>query len=102
MSVQTDDLARMYRLFQRIPKGLDPIAEIFKEHVEGEGMKLVKDVAEAVEAKKERDAGGDMILPFVLVHTVSVCQYLLWTHTSTYDGPECVAVSIIICVVLSS
>eukprot|EP00877_Chromochloris_zofingiensis_P005717 jgi/Chrzof1/15146/Cz09g29020.t1 len=54
---KTDDLARMYRLFQRIPKGLDPIAEIFKEHVEGEGMKLVKDVAEAVEAKKERDAG---------------------------------------------
>lgn len=41
---QTDDLARMYRLFQRIPKGLDPVAEIFKEHVDTEGMKLVKEV----------------------------------------------------------
>jgi hypothetical protein len=54
---QTDDLARMYRLFSRITKGLDPIADCFKEHVESEGMKLVKQVAEAVEAKKEKDVG---------------------------------------------
>lgn len=47
----------MYRLFSRITKGLDPIADCFKEHVESEGMKLVKEVAEAVEAKKEKDAG---------------------------------------------
>jgi hypothetical protein len=48
----------MYRLFSRISKGLDPIADCFKEHVESEGMKLVKQVAEAAEAKKEKDAGG--------------------------------------------
>ena len=48
----------MYRLFQRIPKGLEPVADIFKEHVEGEGSKLVKEVTEAVETKKEKDAGG--------------------------------------------
>jgi hypothetical protein len=34
----------MYRLFNRISKGLDPIADCFKEHVESEGMKLVKQV----------------------------------------------------------
>jgi hypothetical protein len=28
------------------------------KHVESESMKLVKEVAEAVEAKKEKDAGG--------------------------------------------
>lgn len=44
LAPQTEDLARMYRLFQRIPKGLDPVAEIFKEHVDSEGMKLVKEV----------------------------------------------------------
>lgn len=54
---KTDDLARMYRLFSRISKGLDPITDCFKEHVESEGMKLVKQVAEAAEAKKEKDAG---------------------------------------------
>lgn len=53
---QTDDLARMYRLFHRIPKGLEPVAEIFKQHVEAEGNKLVKEVSEDVESKKE--AGG--------------------------------------------
>ena len=47
----------MYRLFQRIPKGLDPVAEIFKDHVEAEGNKLVKEVTEAVESKKEKEAG---------------------------------------------
>ncbi|GIL64270.1 hypothetical protein Vafri_18269 [Volvox africanus] len=51
---KTDDLARMYRLFQRIPKGLDPVADIFKEHVDSEGMKLVKEVTEAVELAKEK------------------------------------------------
>lgn len=50
----------MYRLFSRITRGLDPIADCFKEHVESEGMKLVKEVAEAVEAKKEKDAGGEV------------------------------------------
>lgn len=54
---KTEDLARMFRLFQRIPKGLDPVAEIFKEYVEHEGTKLVKEVTEAVESKKEKDAG---------------------------------------------
>ncbi len=56
--MQTEDLARMFRLFQRIPKGLDPVAEIFKEYVEHEGTKLVKEVTEAVESKKEKEGGG--------------------------------------------
>ena len=29
--VQVDDLSRMYRLFCRIPKGLEPVAQIFKQ-----------------------------------------------------------------------
>ena len=50
----------MFRLFHRIPRGLDPIAEIFKEHVVSEGEKLVKEVTEAMESKKEKatDAAG--------------------------------------------
>lgn len=43
----------MFRLFARIPKGLDPVAEAFRKHVEAEGLKLVKDVSEAVDQKKE-------------------------------------------------
>ena len=55
--VQKSDLARMYRLFQRIPKGLEPVADSFKKHVESEGMKLVKEATEAASAKKDKDAG---------------------------------------------
>ena len=55
---QKEDLARMYRLFQRIPRGLDPVAEIFRRHVESEGMKLVKEVTDAMQSKKEKDAGA--------------------------------------------
>eukprot|EP00951_Prasinocladus_malaysianus_P032017 scaffold309737_cov46-Prasinocladus_malaysianus.AAC.1 len=47
----------MYRLFNRIPKGLDPVADIFKKHVEGEGMALVKEVTEAAQMRKEKDSG---------------------------------------------
>lgn len=59
--LQKEDLARMYRLFQRIPKGLDPVADIFKKHVEVEGMKIVKEVTEAIESRKEKDAGEAFI-----------------------------------------
>lgn len=52
------DLARMYRLFGRVPKGLDPMAEIFRKHVEAEGLKLVKDATDSSAARKEVAAGG--------------------------------------------
>ena len=48
----------MYRLFSRIPKGLEPVATIFKKHVEGEGTKLVLQVTEALNTRKEKDAGA--------------------------------------------
>ena len=35
---KVEDLARMFKLFQRVPKGLDPISAIFKKHVESDGM----------------------------------------------------------------
>ena len=64
-AAQKEDLARMYRLFQRIPRGLDPVADIFKKHVESEGMKLVKEVTEAMSSKKDRDAGAGLLPPRV-------------------------------------
>lgn len=47
----------MFHLFSRIVNGLDPVAEIFKKHVDSEGMKRVKQAADAVEEKKGRDTG---------------------------------------------
>lgn len=55
--LKVDDLARMYRLFNRVPNGLEPVASLFKQHVDSEGMKRVKEATEAVEEKRGRDAG---------------------------------------------
>ncbi|RYR13223.1 hypothetical protein Ahy_B04g070339 isoform B [Arachis hypogaea] len=39
---KVEDLSRMFRLFSKIPRGLDPVSSIFKQHVTAEGMALVK------------------------------------------------------------
>ncbi|KAH9323515.1 hypothetical protein KI387_018154, partial [Taxus chinensis] len=49
---KVDDLSRMYRLFHRIPKGLEPVAQIFKQHVTDEGTMLVKQAEDAASNKK--------------------------------------------------
>lgn len=49
---KTNDLARMFRLFQRISQ-LQPIADLFKEHVKSKGMELVKQAHEAADSKRE-------------------------------------------------
>ncbi|KAL5983861.1 Cullin-1 [Asimina triloba] len=49
---KVDDLSRMYRLFSRIPKGLEPVSNIFKQHVTVEGTALVKQAEDAASNKK--------------------------------------------------
>ncbi|CAL9124877.1 unnamed protein product [Musa acuminata var. zebrina] len=49
---KVDDLSRMYRLFCRIPRGLDPVSQIFKQHVTAEGTALVKQAEDAASNKK--------------------------------------------------
>ncbi|CAH1441524.1 unnamed protein product [Lactuca virosa] len=53
---KVDDLSRMYRLFSEIPKGLDPVANMFKQHVTAEGMTLVQQAEEAA-SSNARDEG---------------------------------------------
>ncbi|XP_065046845.1 cullin-1-like isoform X1 [Musa acuminata AAA Group] len=57
---KVDDLSRMYRLFCRIPRGLDPVSQIFKQHVTAEGTALVKQAEDAASNKKaeKRDVVG--------------------------------------------
>ncbi|PKU66120.1 cullin-1 [Dendrobium catenatum] len=49
---KVDDLSRMCRLFCRIPRGLDPVSQIFKQHVTAEGTALVKQAEDAASNKK--------------------------------------------------
>eukprot|EP01018_Ginkgo_biloba_P011463 Gb_23722 [translate_table: standard] len=64
---KVDDLSRMYRLFCRIPKGLEPVAQIFKQHVTDEGTTLVKQAEDAASNKKaeKKDMVGTQEQAFV-------------------------------------
>lgn len=50
----------MFRLFSKIPRGLDPVSNIFKQHVTAEGTALVKLAEDAASNKKaeKRDVVG--------------------------------------------
>ncbi|XP_052205390.1 cullin-1-like isoform X1 [Diospyros lotus] len=52
------DLNRMYRLFCKITKGLDPIANIFKQHVTAEGTALVQQAEDVARNKSENAVGA--------------------------------------------
>ncbi|KAG6529241.1 hypothetical protein ZIOFF_011437 [Zingiber officinale] len=52
---KVEDLSRMYRLFCRISRGLDPVSQIFKQHVTAEGTALVKQAEDAASTKKFED-----------------------------------------------
>ncbi|KAL0367698.1 UNVERIFIED_CONTAM: Cullin-1 [Sesamum radiatum] len=56
---KVEDLSRMYRLFSKIPRGLEPVANIFKQHVTAEGTALVKQAEDAASNKKadKKDVG---------------------------------------------
>ncbi|KAG6757009.1 hypothetical protein POTOM_037309 [Populus tomentosa] len=49
---KVEDLSRMFRLFSKIPWGLDPVSGIFKQHVTAEGTALVKQAEDAASSKK--------------------------------------------------
>ncbi|CAI0467380.1 unnamed protein product [Linum tenue] len=49
---KVNDLSRMFRLFSKIPRGLEPVSSIFKQHVTGEGTALVKQAEDAASNKK--------------------------------------------------
>ncbi|CAI0413509.1 unnamed protein product [Linum tenue] len=61
---KVDDLSRMYRLYHKIPKGLDPVATIFKQvlimyilqHITAEGMLLVQQAEDT--ASNQPTSGG--------------------------------------------
>jgi len=57
---KTEDLARMYRLFRTVPNGLKPIAELFKAHVQKEGMSLVTTAEQAVQTMKNKKQERDV------------------------------------------
>ncbi|GLT32633.1 hypothetical protein SLA2020_072860 [Shorea laevis] len=55
---KVDDLSRMYRLYHKIPKGLEPIANTFKQHVTNEGTVLVQQAEDAASNQATTSSGA--------------------------------------------
>ncbi|CAN8062964.1 unnamed protein product [Agarophyton chilense] len=54
-----DDLMRLYRLYSRVPQGLVPVGQILKNHIQKEGMELVREQRSFIEnAKTESTQKG--------------------------------------------
>ncbi|KAL5709552.1 Cullin-1 [Ranunculus cassubicifolius] len=49
---KVEDLTRMFKLFSRVPGGLEPISTMFREYVTSEGINLVKQAEDAASGKK--------------------------------------------------
>ncbi|KAK9983817.1 hypothetical protein SO802_033342 [Lithocarpus litseifolius] len=54
---KVDDLSRMYRLYHKISKGLDPVSNIFKQHVTAEGTALVQQAEDVASSQAANGAG---------------------------------------------
>ncbi|XP_050227494.1 cullin-1-like [Mercurialis annua] len=54
---KVEDLSRMYRLYHKITKGLEPVATVFKQHITADGTVLVQ---QAEEAASNQTANGGL------------------------------------------
>ncbi|CAO2835448.1 unnamed protein product [Amaranthus hypochondriacus] len=50
---KVEDLSRMFKLYSEVPKGLDPIGTLFKQHICDEGIALIQQAQDAAICKSE-------------------------------------------------
>lgn len=63
---KVEDLSRMFRLYHKIPKGLEPVANVFKQHVTDEGKALVQQAEDAASNQQGLNgAGGEVGLVLI-------------------------------------
>jgi len=67
---QTEDLARMYRLFSRVPNGIPPMADIFRHHIIdlGEGILQARQARIDADKAKESNDDPDFIKELLNIH----------------------------------
>ncbi|KAM1058102.1 hypothetical protein EV2_032221 [Malus domestica] len=54
---KADGLSRIFRLYNKIPKGLDPVSLVFKQHITAEGTALVQQAEDAAANQASGGAG---------------------------------------------
>ncbi|XP_074345657.1 cullin-1-like [Apium graveolens] len=61
---KVEDISRMFRLFSKIPEGLEPVSKMFKQHITSEGTALVQQAEDAA-ASKAKNVGGTLEQSFI-------------------------------------
>ncbi|GAB4841132.1 hypothetical protein Ancab_021876 [Ancistrocladus abbreviatus] len=64
---RVEDLSRMYRLYQAFPKGLEPIGNIFKQHIANEGTALVQQAKYAAIRKAEISGAHEQVFVWKVI-----------------------------------
>eukprot|EP00889_Picochlorum_renovo_P001901 jgi/Picre1/28931/NNA_004326.t1 len=67
---RTEDINRMFRLFSRLPEGLEPMSKVFKAYIEEKGSDLIRQLDTANAQKSNKDAAD---------HTFIKKRYLYMT-----------------------
>lgn len=74
-----NDLSRMYKLFCAMPKGLEPIANIFSQHITSQGTAVIKCLEDAINSAKDTDQAG-----IVQEHSDSIFVHQVMELHDTY------------------
>ncbi|KAH9730298.1 Cullin-1 [Citrus sinensis] len=74
---KVEDLSRMYRLYHKIPKGLEPVANVFKQHITAEGTVLVQQAEDA--ATNQGGSSG------AVQEQVNLATSLLWNLLKLFE-----------------
>ncbi|GMY16841.1 cullin-1 [Fagus crenata] len=80
-----EDLSRMYRLYRKIPKGLDPVSTIFEQHVTAEGTALVQQAKDAASSQAANGAGlQEQVLVRKIIELLDKYNFL--SHSLFYNA----------------
>ena len=83
MNDMTDDLSRMYRLFSRVPNGLQAMADIFKNYITEIGTDKTEQRQVRIDASTEKETNDD---PQFLKDLLCVHDKFLDVVTSRFEG----------------
>ncbi|KAJ6962609.1 cullin-1-like isoform X1 [Populus alba x Populus x berolinensis] len=57
-----DDLSRMFRLYHKVPHGLEPVSNVFKQHITAEGTALVQQAEDAASSQAANGGVQEQVL----------------------------------------
>jgi len=79
-----EDLSRMYRLFSRIPDGLAPISDIFRQHIVGLGSEKIEQKLVRMEQADKKVEGNDD--PQFIKDLLSIHEKYVTLANSQFSG----------------